>query len=65
MIEVHVATPLRPLVRGARTVNAEGKDLRQVLNNLEARQWDKVAERCMSCASCTQISRSIGSRSTR
>ena len=36
MIEVHLATPLRPLVRGARAVNAEGKDLRQVLNNLEA-----------------------------
>ena len=26
-----------------------------LLNNLEARQWDKVAERCMSCANCTQV----------
>jgi molybdopterin synthase sulfur carrier subunit len=36
MVEVHLATPLRPLVRGARVVNAEGKNLREVLNNLEA-----------------------------
>jgi molybdopterin synthase sulfur carrier subunit len=36
MIEVHLATPLRPLMRGARVVNAEGKDLRELVNNLEA-----------------------------
>ncbi len=26
-----------------------------LLNNLDARQWDDVARRCMSCASCTQV----------
>jgi ferredoxin len=26
-----------------------------LLNNLEARQWDDVARRCMSCTSCTQV----------
>ena len=36
MVEVHLATPLRPLVRGARVVSAEGRDLRELVNNLEA-----------------------------
>jgi sulfhydrogenase subunit beta (sulfur reductase) len=26
-----------------------------LLNNLDARQWDDVARRCMSCSSCTQV----------
>jgi len=26
-----------------------------LLNNLDARQWDDVAQRCMSCSSCTQV----------
>jgi ferredoxin len=26
-----------------------------LLNNLEAKQWDKVATRCMSCTNCTQV----------
>jgi ferredoxin len=26
-----------------------------LLNNLDAQQWDDVARRCMSCASCTQV----------
>lgn len=26
-----------------------------LLNNLDARQWDDVARRCMSCTSCTQV----------
>ncbi len=26
-----------------------------LLNNLDARQWDDVAKRCMSCSSCTQV----------
>ncbi len=26
-----------------------------LLNNLDALQWDDVARRCMSCASCTQV----------
>ncbi len=26
-----------------------------LLNHLEAKQWDDVAKRCMSCASCTQV----------
>jgi ferredoxin len=26
-----------------------------LLNNLDARQWDDVACRCMSCSSCTQV----------
>ncbi len=26
-----------------------------LLNNLEAHQWEDVASRCMSCASCTQV----------
>jgi sulfhydrogenase subunit beta (sulfur reductase) len=26
-----------------------------LLNNLEAHQWDDVAQRCMSCTSCTQV----------
>lgn len=36
MTEVHLATPLRPLVKGARSVNAEGRNLRELVNNLEA-----------------------------
>ncbi|OGO27437.1 MAG: hypothetical protein A2136_02895 [Chloroflexi bacterium RBG_16_54_11] len=26
-----------------------------LLSNLEAKQWDDVAQRCMSCTSCTQV----------
>ncbi len=26
-----------------------------LLNNLDAKQWDDVAKRCMSCSSCTQV----------
>ena len=26
-----------------------------LLNNLEAKRWDDVAQRCMSCTSCTQV----------
>ena len=36
MVEVHLAAPLRPIVGGAKIVNAEGRDLREILNNLEA-----------------------------
>lgn len=35
MVEVHLATPLRPIVRGAGRINVEGRNLREVLNNLE------------------------------
>ena len=36
MIEVRLAAPLRPFVGGADTLNVEGNDLGEVINNLEA-----------------------------
>jgi len=34
MVEVRLAAPLRPIVGGVQTVSAEGRNLKEVLNNL-------------------------------
>lgn len=34
MVEVRLAAPLRPIVGGVQAVNADGRNLREVLNNL-------------------------------
>lgn len=36
MIEVRLAAPLRPLVGGASTIKAEGKDLEELIANLDS-----------------------------
>ncbi len=41
--------------RMGRTLPRQQELPQLLLNNLEARQWDDVARRCMSCASCTQV----------
>ena len=42
-------------LRMGRSLPDQGKLPDLLLNNLEAKQWDDVAKRCMSCSSCTQV----------